>query len=71
MHQIKNVIIDLDEVRSIKQTKNGLEFSFKNIDEPSIARGAKLSDLVNALDIETLLDAAIKVESECGFRVSY
>ena len=71
MHQINNIVIDLDEVRNIKQTQDGLEFSFNTLNETLTARGARFSDLVNALDIETFRDTATRIESECGFRVSY
>jgi len=71
MHQIKNLTIDLNEVRNIKQTQAGLEFSFDSVNETLTAKGAKVSDLVDAVDIETLLDIAIKVESECGLRIGH
>lgn len=68
MHQIKNVVINLDCVSNIKQTQTGLEFSTNVSDETLTATGARLSDLVNAIDIETLRATAVRVESECGFR---
>jgi len=70
MHQIKNVTIKLDEVDNIKKTDAGLVFSF--IEGGIIdARGAKFSDIVNAIDIEVLQDMAVKVKDECGFKVFY
>jgi len=71
MHQIKNIVIDLFEVESIKQTQEGLEFKFAHVNATSTARGARFSDLINAVDIETFRDTATRIENECGFRMCY
>jgi len=71
MYQIKNLIIDLDEIEAIRKTHDGLEFHFGNPVAILIARKAKFSDIVNAVDIEVLQNRAARIKNECGFKVSY
>ena len=71
MHQINNVVVNLNDVENIRQTPKGLEFNFSTASATLTAKGAKFMDLINATDLEVLQDKTTHVANECGFRVSY